>query len=548
MKIIKSPVTRILNLVKEEKSDITAIYFFAMLGGLIQLSVPIGIQAIIGFVVGGSISTSLIILIILLIVAVLFVGITQINQMKIIERIQQRIFVKYTHAFAESIPKINLIDADEYYLPELMNRFFDIGSLQKSISKLLLDIPTAIIQILFGLILLSFYHPFFILFSILLIVILWTILYNTGGKGLEYSLEESNHKYAVAGWFQEMGRLIKTFKFSTPGGLHLLKANEKTIHYLNARTKHFGVLLIQYKTLTIFKVAITAAMLITGVILLLDQQINIGQFVASEIIILSVLASVEKIIINLDSVYDVLTAIEKIEKITDKPMEVGGTYQLTSSAPLKVEATNIGFNYTHDKQIINNLSFTIAPGNTACIIGKDGAGKSTLLKILTGVYTDINGSIMINDVPMGNYNLNNLRDKIGFYFPAENIFQGSLWENITMGRINIDKDYINYLSDKVGLKNYLATLPKGYDTHLDPTGKKLPRNVIQKIILIRALAHQPKLLILEEPWQGMEEHFIKDIQQLLLGLKNTTVIVATNDEYFIKQCNQIIEIMGDKIK
>lgn len=537
-----SPVARIWNLVREEKSDITAIYFFAILSGLIQLSLPVGIQAIIGFVLGGTLSASLAVLITVLVAGVLVTGIMQINQMKIIEKIQQKIFVKYAYTFADRIPRLDLKKADTFYLPELVNRFFDIVSLQKSISKLLLDLPVAMIQILFGLILLSFYHPFFILFGVLLLLLLWLILYLTGSKGLQSSLAESTYKYDLAAWFEEMARLVKLFKFSLGAGLHLKKANEKTIGYINARTTHFGVLMLQYRTLIAFKVLITAALLIAGVILLLDQQLNIGQFVAAEIIILTVINSVEKIIANLDSVYDVLTAVEKIEKLTDKPVETYGSCQIEGSAAMRLEAQNLCFGYEADKLVIKNISFKIAPGEKACITGSDGSGKSTLLKLLTGVYKDFSGSLLINNIPLGNYNLASLREHTGILFPHENIFQGTLWENITMGKQETDKEYINHLMGKTGLSVFLATLPSGYDTWLDPTGKRLPKNAIQKILLVRALAHKPKLLLLEEPWLGLEEQYSQEIQQLLLQAKDTTVVTVSNDEVFAARCNQSISL------
>ena len=536
------PVARLWSLVREEKADIIAIYFFAVLGGLIQLSLPVGIQAIIGFVLGGVMSTSLAVLISILILAVLFSGLIQLSQMRVIERIQQRIFAKYAFAFSDRIPKLDLKKIDSLYLPELVNRFFDTTALQKGLAKILLDVPTAMIQIAFGLLLLSFYHPFFILFGLFLVLLLWLILYLTGSKGLQSSLAESRHKYAVVGWLEEMARMTKSFKVASYTGLHLKKANKKTILYLEARTNHFGVLLFQYRTIIFFKVAITAAMLIIGVMLLLRQQINIGQFVAAEIIIITVISAVEKIIVNLDSVYDVLTAVEKVSKLTDKPVEHTGSFDLQDVDGMRFEARNLSFGYEAEKPILAKLSFTIQNGEKVAITGNDGSGKSTLLRLLLGVYKDFNGSLSVQGIPIGNYNLESLRRKIGILFPQENIFHGTLWENITMGQEDIDKAYLIELSTQIGLQPFIASLPSGYDTDLDPTGIRLPRNVIQKILLLRALAHRPRLLVMEEPWQGIEDHNKNNIQELLLGLKSTTVVIATSDDAFARRCDQAIHL------
>lgn len=539
MNHILSPVARIWNLVREERSDITGIYFYAVLNGLIQLSLPVGIQAIIGFILAGTLSASLVLLISLIIAGVLLVGLMQINQMKIIEKIQQKIFVRYAYAFADHIPRLDLKKVDSFYLPELVNRFFDTIALQKSISKLLLDLPAATIQIFFGLILLSFYHPSFILFGVILVLLLWLILYATGNKGLKSSLAESSYKYAVAAWFEELARVVKSFKFSSGSLLHLKKADERTVNYLSARTKHFSILLLQYRTLVAFKVAITAAMLIVGVILLLNQQINIGQFVAAEIIIITVINSIEKIIINLDSVYDVLTSVEKINKLIDKPVEGSGTYISETGKGISIKANNIGFSYD-DNPVLSGISFHIKAGEKVCIAGKDGSGKSTLLKLLTGVYNELAGSLSINDVPIGNYHLPSLRKEMGIFLLQESIFQGTLWENITMGK-EVNKEYLSNLVQQTGLIHFLQALPLGYDTELDPAGKRLPQNVMQKILLVRALVHQPQLLLLEEPWRGIDDPYKTNIRQLLLSLE-ATVIVATNDEQFMPHAHQVIHL------
>lgn len=537
-----SPVARIWKLVREEKSDIVAIYFFAILSGLIQLSIPLGIQSIIGFVLGGSLSTSIVLLISVIVIGVLLTGIMQLNQMKIIEKIQQKIFVKYAYAFSDRIPRLDLRKVDALYLPELVNRFFDTVSLQKSISKILLDMPIAMIQILFGLIILSFYHPFFIVFGIFIIALLIIILYLTGPGGLKSSLEESNHKYALAGWFEEMARLVNTFKFSSSHGLHVKKANNKTIKYLHSRTEHFNILMFQYKTLIAFKVTITACMLIVGIVLLLDQKINIGQFVAAEIIIITVINSIEKIIINLDSVYDVLTSIEKIGKLTDKSIEDSGTFQVDTQDPISIRTQSLSFSYGEEMDMIKNINLHIRAGGKTALIGKDGSGKSTLLKLLSGIYCDFTGGILLDEVPIGNYDKDKLRSRIGILLPYENIFNGTLWENINLGNEQADPDYIKLLCKKIGLNSFLATLPLGFDTELIPTGKRLPRNVIQKILLLRSLAHKPGLLILEEPWYGMEEEQKKSIQELLIGLTETTVVIATNDADYIKACDTVIDL------
>lgn len=539
---------KFFNLIQLEKAEISAIYFYAILGGLIQLSLPLGIQSIISFVLGGAISTSLVLLIIVVILGVFIGGLLKVNQMKIIEKIQQQLFVRYSFLYANNIPKLNLKDVDNYYLPELTNRFFDTISLQKSISKLLLDIPAATIQILFGLILLSFYHPVFIFFGILLLLVVYIILRITGNKGLETSVRESDYKYKTAAYLQELARVIKTLKFSRDNKLHIVKTDNYVSGYLDARTSHFKILQYQYWTLIIFKVLVTTAMLVVGAFLLLDQQLNIGQFIAAEIVIIMIIESVEKIIVNLDKVYDVLTSVEKITKVTEKPLEENGTVKLISDEALSIKAQNVSFGYSDSGIVLKNINFQITPGSKICIQGPYSSGKSSLIRLLSGAYKDFDGILMINDIPVMNYDMHSLRPRIGVLLNIQDIFSGTIRENICLGDDSINYHKLDAITEITGLKPFIDGLKKGYETELQPMGQHLSGRVIKKILLCRALVHRPQLLLLEEPWLGLEMNYADNIKNYLLkSLKNTTVVVVTNDKVFAEQCDEIFELKSGQL-
>ena len=542
-------VSRILDILRFEKKEISAIYFYAILSGLVQLSLPLGIQSIISFVLGGSLSTSLVLLIILVVIGVFISGMLQVNQMKIIEKIQQKLFVRYSFLYAYNIPGINLKAVDGYYLPELTNRFFDTVSLQKGLSKLLLEVPAATLQIFFGLILLSFYHPVFIFFGISLVSILYLILRFTGNRGLQTSIEESNYKYRVAGWLQEIARVATSFKFSLMSQLHLNKTDKEVSGYLGARTNHFKILLFQYWSLIVFKVIITASMLIVGSFLLLNQQLNIGQFIAAEIVILIVMSSVEKLIGNLDSVYDALTSVEKLAKLTDMPLEISGDHKavLNSLEGMSVTVKDLSFGYGQDKMILQDISFSVKAGEKICISGENGSGKSTLLRVLTGSYQPYQGTITIDNIPLANYNINSLRSQTGVLFGMQDIFEGTLLENITMGNPEIPLERIMELAGKIGLLEFFESEKEGLNLLLHPTGKKLSRKITHRILLLRALLHQPRLLLLEEPWLGLEPAEAEKIKNFLLHeMTKVTMIISTSDESFARACDQQIRLRNGK--
>lgn len=541
--VLQRSIFRLFRIIKLERREISAIYFYAILFGLLQLTLPLGIQSIINFVLAGSFSASMVILIGAVVLGVLLTGMLQVSQMKLNEKIQQNLFVQYSFEFAHRIPKLDMKSVDGYYMPELVNRFFDVISLQKGLSKLLLDIPIATIQIVFGLILLSLYNPVFIVFGLLLIVILYLIIRYSSVRGLATSIEESDYKYGVASWLQEIARVMKSIKFSRNTGLHITKTDDLVSGYLKARTSHFNILLLQYWSLIIFKVVITLAMLVVGGFLLIDQELNVGQFVAAEIVILTVLASVEKFIISLDKVYDVLTSVEKLGKVIDKPLEVSGNMELDSSNGISIDIRQLSFSYNAQQPILSNVDMIIPANKLVCIAGPEGSGKSTLLRLLTGSFSDFEGKILINGLPIGNYDLNSLRNATGIYFSQQEIFEGTLWENISMGKCEYTPQEMIRLAEKIGLGNFIAEQPKGFDTYIDPTGRRLSKTTTQRILFLRALAGKPKLLLLEEPWEGMDDNSrLSMIRFLQQELTNCTIVVAASNTELMQIADVVYNI------
>jgi len=548
---ISRSLYKLFRLLRLDGKEITALYLLSILSGLIQLSLPLGIQAIINFAIVATgrnqLPASMWVLILLVVLGVLFTGMLKINQMKIVEKIQQKIFTRFSFEFSYRIPKLNVKSIDQFHLPELVNRFFDIPTLQKSMAKLLLDIPTAVIQLCFGLILLAFYNSVFIVFGIILLVILYLILYISSPKGFEASLQESNFKYDIGGWIQEIARGIKTFKFFNSYNLHIEKTNHLLEGYLHSRNRHFQILKLQYWSLVVFKILITASMLIVGGILLIRQEINIGQFIAAEIIILTIMNAVEKLIVSLETVYDLLTSVEKINKITEKPIDEEGSYEFIKKQGIEIEAKNLSFGFEKN-DILQNISFHIKPGQKVAITGDGDSGKTVLLRLLTGVFQDFKGELSFDQIPINNYNLNTLRNHIGIYMQKQDIFSASLWENITLGNADIKEQDVLNIFKIVGLDNFYKSLNKGFDTHLEPTGKQLSSSNVQKLLIARSLLNQPALLLLDEPMKLIAADDKQYLQNYLFGLNDVTIIFTTNDPSLISKSEMVIHLEKGLIK
>jgi ABC-type bacteriocin/lantibiotic exporter with double-glycine peptidase domain len=517
------------------------------------LSLPLGVQAIIGLITSGSLPTTWTIMVIVVTLGVLVVGILNIFQLIITEMLKQRIFVRSAYEFALRIPRFAMEKLRQRYAPELINRFFDTLTIQKGLPKVLMDFSRSILEIVFGMLLLSLYHPVFILFGLVLFVLLGLIFRLTGPSGLRTSLVESTYKYQVAHWLEEVARSGATFKLWGGTQLHLEKTDRLVSLYLEARKKHFKILVVQFASIVFFRTLITAGLLIIGSVLVIQGAINIGQFVAAEIIILLVINAAEKLIESMETIYDMLTAIEKIKSIADLPLEESGGREFSdvdTGKGIEIEAENLNFSFTDSKEpVLRNISFKLNAGEHVCVAGFNGSGKSTLLRLLTGVFTEFTGKLSYNGVSIKSFALDNLRSYIGDHSPQEELFEGTLAENIGLATETCGVKDMIWAIEAVGLKSWFSRLPQGLDTAILPGGQTLPGSVIKKLILARSIVNHPRLLVMEEFLDNMEPADKRHIVEFLTQENhNWTLVIISNDEEVAKACDRVLVLDDGKVR
>lgn len=540
-------LTRMLEL---DKRDVYQIFYYAIFAGLVGLSLPLGIQAIINLIQGAQITSSWILLVVLVTLGVAFGGILQLMQIRITENIQQKIFTRSSFEFAYRFPKIKMSELRDYYPPELANRFFDTLTVQKSLSKLLVDYPTAILQIIFGLILLSFYHPFFIAYGFLLLGLGFILFKYTAENGLKTSIKESKSKYKVAHWLQEVARSIISFKLSGSTSHAVERNDELTTEYLQYRESHFKVLILQAIQLIGFKVLVTAGLLLIGGFLVLNQQMNIGQFVAAELIILIIIGAVEKVISGLESFYDMLTSLEKLGEVVDKEMEAAeGEKPFKSEENFSVELEKVSYSVPNrTSHILTDISLKITKHCTVLLNGPNGSGKSTLLQLIAGIIEPTSGNVYLNNTNLRGVNLNYYRSNLGQSLTEETPFQGTLRDNITFGDKNISDEQIYWAMEKVGLLPYLKQLPEGLKTLIYPEGKQISYTVSKKIVLARSIVRKPKMLILKDPLDQFELEESERIMKFLTDPDNGwSIVVVSQNTKWLENCGRVVTLEKGRI-
>jgi ABC-type bacteriocin/lantibiotic exporter with double-glycine peptidase domain len=547
-----SPAKRLFRLLASEKKDIFYILIYALFIGLVSLVLPLGLQATVEFISGGVFFSSVYVLIGLVIVGVLATGGLQLVQISLVEHLQRRVFTRAAFEFAFRIPRIRMEALTNTYVPELINRFFDIITIQKGFPKLLIDLSSGIIQILFGLLLLSLYHPFFVFFSFFLLLVFFVIFYLTGSRGLSSAMNESKYKYKVVQWLEELGRTINSFKLAGNTDLPIRKTDDAVSNYLKSRKSHFGVLLTQFSFFVLFKVAVTAGLLIVGTILVINREITLGQFVASEVIIILVLNAVEKIFIYMDVVYDLLTAVDKVSHVTDLPLDKSGGFDFPNpvvGSGYEISITNLRYKFRENTDFtLKDISLHIQPKEKVCIAGPGSSGKTTLTNIVAGLYTEYEGGVSINGYSLRDLDIGNLRDNVAKNISQEDIFDGTIYENITVGKSNTSIQAVMDALDKVGLKESVSALPNGLQTHVVSGGKGLPSSIKHRLILGRCIAKKPELIILNDFFSGLSKVDKLQLLRCVISPDSTwTLLTVSNDPMVMAACDRVIIMDEGKI-
>ncbi|GAA4349249.1 ATP-binding cassette domain-containing protein [Hymenobacter saemangeumensis] len=547
-----TPPQRLWRLLGAERRDISFLYVYSALAGLISLSLPLGVQSVIGFVSSGDVSTSLIVLIAFIVLGTMLVGALQVMQVYLVEYIQQRLFARVALDFAVRLPRVRTESLDGQYLPELMNRLLDTPTLQKGLSTLLIEFSAAALQILFGLLLLAFYHPIFIAFGLLMVGLLVLMIRLTGPRGLSTSLTESKYKYRVVAWLEDVARTVHTFRHPPLQELALNNTDNLVVGYLKSRQSHFQVLVGQFWGFVAFRTLITAALLTIGCWLLIAKQINIGQFVASEIVIILIISAVEKVLLKLDVVYDALTSIDKIGHVLDLPVvppRTGSALPLPSnSAGLAVEVRHLGYQYPgSSKQHLKDVTLSLTPGEHLGLAGNDGSGKTTLLRVLAGLLIDYTGVVAYDGLALPDISGEALGRFVGDNLSHQNIFEGTIQQNLTLDQAKLTADEVAWALELVGLRDEVYSRPLGLSTPLG-IGTPMADSLRQKLLLARALVRRPRLLLLDHFLPGVEpaeRHRI--LCRLLAPELPWTVLLTSNDVRLLALCPRVALLSKGRI-
>ncbi|MBL8190848.1 MAG: ABC transporter ATP-binding protein [Acidobacteria bacterium] len=540
-----TPYQRLRHLLSLELSDLVTVLIYTSLIGLLALAVPLAAQALVNTIAAGVMIQPLIVLTAGVLGALLFVGVLRLLKLSLLEKLQQRIFARVSLELAERLPRIEHDVLTSQYAPHMVNRFFDVIMIQKTASKILLEGPSAVLQVLVGLIILAFYSPYLLAFDLFVILFVVLVVWGLGIGGLRTSIDESLCKYRVADWLEEITRCQRGFKLNAAPVFSIERADSLVIEYVKARRSHFRVIYRQAFGAYVFKAVASAGVLAISGWLVINRQFTLGQVVAAEIIVFGMLENLEKMIRLIENGYDLLTSLDKVGHLTDLPIErTSGRSLPHSDAGASVACRKVHFSYEDNNEILAGLDLTLKPGDHISLVGESGMGKSTLAALLCGLHPPRMGLVQINGMDVRDAQLESLRRVVGLVGDGNEIFAGTVEENILLGREDISHQDLQWALEFTNLSSELEKFPHGLQTRLSSEGRNLSRGQLQRLLIARAIVTRPQLLILDEAFTGIDEHDkLQIVDALYSSDYSWTIIDISHDPELVLRA-QMVYVLG----
>lgn len=521
------PLARLVLMLKEDRREFASILVYSFLNSLILLVIPLAAQALVNVVVAGLYLQPLIILTGALMGGLVFAGLLTVVRFVLVEVMRERIFARVALRVAERLPRVCHRSLSENNGPELMNRFFDVVNVQKSWFKLAYDGPGAILEISVGLCLLALYGPeltvigaSFLLFGALTLLL-------AGWNGLKTSVEESGKKYRVVEWLEEMVRCHDSMKLNSRPAYWAEEADRRVVAFLKSRRRHFRVLVRQHIVYYSLAALAVSVMLGFGGYLVVQGQLTLGQLVAAELVVWSILKASEKLLRSLEAYYDLLTGLEKVSVITSMPLEARGNATiLPDSAPARVLLDDLTFRYGPEAEnILNGIQLEVKPGEVVTILGESNSGKTTLMKLIAGFLPPAKGCIELDQVDVREFDESSLARNLAFLSGSSDLFGGTLLENIATGR-KCDLSQARSLLETFGGRSILSQFP-GTGNDMVSGGTNLSASQREILLLTRALVEKPRLLLIDDALMTLSENLRAEVVRKLRELTSKCTIIST---------------------
>lgn len=544
-----SPVERLRYYLRIEKRDLWVAVIYSAVIGLLSLVVPVTVQSLVNSVAFGTVLQPLVVLTVFVLLALGFSALLQALRQYVVELMQQRIFVRVAGQVSNRLLGVQIEAFDRVHGPELVNRFLDIVTVQKSGSLLLIDGLSLLMQTTLGMILLAVYHPLLLAFDVILIASFAVILFVLGHNAVATSVAESKAKYALVAWLEEMARHLVTFK-SQPGANYGLRRTDALVReYVQYRSKHFKILLRQIVGSLLLQAIASAVLLGVGGWLVIQRQLTLGQLIAAELIVSLVVSGFTKFGKQLETFYDLLAALDKLGYLTDLPMErSSGEALAVRNRPAAISLRKVSLDLPTRPDLFVDLTADIPAGSRIGLHASSGEGKSTLLELLYGLRNPSGGVVLFDDADYRDLNLRSLRGQVALIGENE-IFEGTIAENLHLGSREVHGDELREALRQAGLLYDILSLPDGLQTYVATEGSPLSPSQAMRLMIARAIVLRPRLLLVDELLDQLAQRDRQVVMDTLFAPDAPwTLLVVSHEKDVLGRCEQVWKLHEGRLE
>ncbi|WP_028585982.1 type I secretion system permease/ATPase [Desulfogranum mediterraneum] len=288
------------------------------------------------------------------------------------------------------------------------------------------------------------------------------------------------------------------------------------------------------------------AVVVAGVYRIAGGEMSQGGLIALVILTRQAIAPMSQVVSLTTRFHQARAALATLNTIMRLPVErpPGKTFLHRSSCTGKLSLENIGFSYPEQSsQALNNISFSIAPGEKVALIGPIGSGKTTLGKLLLGLYEPTEGTVCVDDTDIRQIDPAELRRFIGYVPQDITLFRGTVKENIVLGSTGVDDQTILRAAELAGVTSFVGKHAKGFDMAIGEQGRGLSGGQGQSVAIARALLHDPPILVFDEPSSSMDNRSESKLKEKLDPiLQDKTLVLITHRASLLDLVDRIIII------
>lgn len=534
--IVQDILTQLALLIRLERKMLWIIASYAVAIGMFMLCVPIAVQELVS-----TFSFAIQPMMIFTLTVVVGSALTgaaafRILQARAVETLQQRIYTRIAIAFTETLPRLR----EDAFLPQYANRFAEADLLTRALVAMLSDLFNVAVVGSIGMSLLVFFHPYFLLYNVILVVGFVFLLTVFGRGGFLITLEMSRLNYEIYHWMQNIAANLPHLRAVGKSPYLIQKTDALTKAYARVRQRRSDLLTgRQYKATALWQVVGHAGMIATAGMLVAQGQLTVGQFAAAELLAGNLLLNMDTLARRMVHMFFAFVAFREMNAFFSLPQDESGSRTVVpldqfGLAGIKVTARNLAFAYPEAAPLFERFNLDVAPGEKVVVLCPSNMQKTVLAKVLAGLLAPSAGVVRYNDMNLVEVSLESIDACRSLMLDSHpTLLEGTIEDNITLGRGSITYEDVQWALQFVELDEEVDRMPEGLTTNVTGHANQFTLSQILRLLLARAIVTRPHVLIVDGTLHSMAPSVREVILRRLCSKDEPwSIIFVSNDPTF----------------